>query len=588
MNTNNNLNPTAVSRQHSQGQDPEEGDKISNPSIGDVVQSSLSSTDNSAGVLTRSKRKIYSVSPVIENPIKISQLSLGESDRLLKNFKFLECVIDPEYAIRHDAIQQSDQLLIPVLNFLQVRGLRDFNKKCGSNGIPSNLSLAKVDDRVGFGVFLNTDASPILRDNLVGMYTGKLTLTCSKADLGPYVFHIGNCSKTSAVYQKWLEKNPSSKQPRISIDAQEVGNYTRFINHSDSDKANLRFEFARYIDSQTEKFAILLKAKKEILPGQQLLYDYGPLYWGNKRPADVSPSTYMLAPPDHIDQSLTSGKMQKAGDNELQESIRDEAIPKRNQNNEEGKELASNPSVAPELTISSYQPLSLTQFPYANFVPQFYWPTYTHYPPPAYFFHTTGGKSEQGVMSDADFQHEADNRELAHANHDPNSHLPKQSGKQTVDANLQSSPDNSSTSSHSRPPQENRFPVSIQLEEKLKVKALNLINEWIGNDDEIPNLLNPELQKILQKDLEKEVKKIRTAFPLLPSDMCIFIAILKLQFTKIIKKRFNGFCSVVIQKSGISLSISKDTDAKIRSEIEKFGIPIVRVLNSYLFNDYSA
>ena len=57
------------------------------------------------------------------------------------------------------------------------------------------------------------------------------------------------------------------------IDSKEMGNFTRFINHSD--KPNLELESV-YLKPLTR---MVFFAKRDIKMGEQLTFDYGTSYW---------------------------------------------------------------------------------------------------------------------------------------------------------------------------------------------------------------------------------------------------------------------------------------------------------------------
>lgn len=78
-----------------------------------------------------------------------------------------------------------------------------------------------------------------------------------------------------------------SKETPLVIDAQKYGNFTRFINHSDSPNIVSR---SMIIDGVSR---LLFFAPKPIAKGVQLTYDYGPYYW-RKRPAPIDLSREKL------------------------------------------------------------------------------------------------------------------------------------------------------------------------------------------------------------------------------------------------------------------------------------------------------
>lgn len=62
----------------------------------------------------------------------------------------------------------------------------------------------------------------------------------------------------------------------FSIDSEKEGNFTRFINHSDFPNLESVAVFKEGV------FHIIFRATEDIMPGSELIYDYGDSYW-NKR-----------------------------------------------------------------------------------------------------------------------------------------------------------------------------------------------------------------------------------------------------------------------------------------------------------------
>ena len=105
----------------------------------------------------------------------------------------------------------------------------------------------------GLGLFSLVHIQP---GDTLGYYTGKV-LTDKQADRHPYV---------RSLYLLFICKD------HWVWGEGKYGNYTRFINH-DGDTPN-----ARLIVSTRWKSA-RFQALREILPGQEVFFDYGPDYW---------------------------------------------------------------------------------------------------------------------------------------------------------------------------------------------------------------------------------------------------------------------------------------------------------------------
>jgi uncharacterized protein len=92
------------------------------------------------------------------------------------------------------------------------------------------------------------------------------------------------CEYTGTVrkYKRRLDKKNSycfeykigdERKSHLTIDAKEMGNYARFINHSET--PNLE-PFAALVNGIIH---IILRAKQPISKGTELTYNYGPKYW---------------------------------------------------------------------------------------------------------------------------------------------------------------------------------------------------------------------------------------------------------------------------------------------------------------------
>lgn len=119
-----------------------------------------------------------------------------------------------------------------------------------------DLTIAWIDESIGYGVFTNRD---IPAHTYIGEYTGvirKRRFFTRWKNLYCFDYNIGSDRRTAFV-----------------IDAQDFGNHTRFINHSF--QPNLE-PVSVYCDGLVH---VVLYASKPILAGTQLCYDYGEQYW---------------------------------------------------------------------------------------------------------------------------------------------------------------------------------------------------------------------------------------------------------------------------------------------------------------------
>lgn len=123
-------------------------------------------------------------------------------------------------------------------------------------GIHPKVSLRFIDDEVGFGVFAAQRISPCA---LIGEYTGQLVEAKKRALASKF-----HCVR----YTTW-----DIGKKRYVLDAEKMGNFTRFINHSSQPNAGLQSVYWRGIPK------MIFVALKEIAEGTQLTFDYGAIFW---------------------------------------------------------------------------------------------------------------------------------------------------------------------------------------------------------------------------------------------------------------------------------------------------------------------
>ena len=132
-----------------------------------------------------------------------------------------------------------------------------------------DLTIAWIDNIVGYGVWTNRD---IPAQTYIGEYTGLLRKRFFFGrweNLYCFDYNIGEGRKS-----------------RYVIDAQDFGNHTRFINHSD--RPNLE-PVSVYCDGLLH---VIVYSRDKIQAGAQLCYDYGREYWNRRsEPRILTPTS---------------------------------------------------------------------------------------------------------------------------------------------------------------------------------------------------------------------------------------------------------------------------------------------------------
>lgn len=119
------------------------------------------------------------------------------------------------------------------------------------------LYLSFVSDVIGHGVFAH---QCIYNGDFINEYIGEFGLTRdSEKQDSPYL----------------IEKDCLDENVNWWIDSQRTGNYSRFINHSNSPNSKLYFTFFK------GRYRVFAMAIKDIEPDEQILFDYGDDYWSH-------------------------------------------------------------------------------------------------------------------------------------------------------------------------------------------------------------------------------------------------------------------------------------------------------------------
>lgn len=592
--------------------------------IDDVARSSISSTQAQTGIQTRSQARASVPAMIPAIPSQEISLDPEESNRLVQEFRLQESVCLENYNIDFSVIQTVDQPeTVAILTSDEELELERFNAEFNKTGIPSYLSIAKIDEELGHGVFLKPNAKPIPQGSIVGVYTGKMRLTSSNEHLGPYVFHIVKCSRKSKAYTQWLQEDRNNKDPLLSVDAEELGNFTRFINHGKENNANLEYCFRRYInvENNSEKIAIIFKAKKEILPGEQLLYDYGHLYWSHGEPVSITPSTYFLgrtiAPKSVKRESSkttgTSTKVQKIARDGIGRSNHFEIRRRNSADEREHKEPAIAPTASnlvafpappslmeqhqlqfglPQRILSLTPPPPILHAPYPPHASHFYdpvsaqnfytLPQYSLYPP---LFPQSSAQNDFGEELEIPFAHSS-------SPSNPLEQPPLPESPPSIDQHSGMEPYVPFASSSSQPNVQTGSHDSGILSLEQMDRANELIKKWIGNSVGIPNLLEPNEfdQNALKSQLLRESQSMMKFLSSwgVSVEHHKFFALLKIQAYLCLQKKFPEVStSVRLMSNGFKLVIKLDGIPQelqlLTEEANRYGNSIIKDIN-LIFN----
>jgi hypothetical protein len=138
----------------------------------------------------------------------------------------------------------------------------------------ANVSLRKIDDVIGFGVFAEQD---IQEGEIIAEYTGKVQslskLPTIDLSRDMEAFELTESEKKEYKRIKNIYDFATNYAGKYFIDAHDCGNLSRFINHS----------FLPNVEAvgipQGGLFHVVFIAGKSIKKGEQLFINYGIGYW---------------------------------------------------------------------------------------------------------------------------------------------------------------------------------------------------------------------------------------------------------------------------------------------------------------------
>lgn len=202
-------------------------------------------------------------------------------------------------------IIKRDHIEVPRASKKIIEEMPAIFKEIEKNGVPSYLLVQKLKGKLGYGVFLRPDAKPITKGSPIAPYSGQVILRPQNIeDDSDYIFTLLSDIRLTKEEQKIWDPTRRYHPKRlysVDLDAHKIGNFTRFINHSE--KPNIEALFVRIPKNKKglppAPFEMIYVAKKTIYPGEQLLVSYegeDKSYWGalNIKPFPMTPKTFMI------------------------------------------------------------------------------------------------------------------------------------------------------------------------------------------------------------------------------------------------------------------------------------------------------
>lgn len=164
---------------------------------------------------------------------------------IFESLDLLDEILTHTQQAKNDEIISSDRIWMGVYYDQEIQ-----------QGIHPRLIVRWIDDEIGFGLFA---AERILPCSFIGEYTGLVQERKSK-----HVHESNYCIR----YTAW----PMGKRQYV-IDARNMGNFTRFFNHSDTPNISLACAYWRGLPR------LIFISLQEISKGTQLTFDYGKTFW---------------------------------------------------------------------------------------------------------------------------------------------------------------------------------------------------------------------------------------------------------------------------------------------------------------------
>lgn len=175
----------------------------------------------------------------------------------VRYFPQLECADwTVEQWIRHRCTQAEKKGKIGKL----AQWLGKLHAKAIDQGSVPDVTIRWIHEKIGYGLFADR---AFAKWEFIGEYTGILRRRALFfPDINDYCFMYP---------REWISMRA------YTIDSEKQGNYTRYINHSDTPNME---SVSVYHGGM---FHIIFRTIQEIPAGTELTYDYGDIYWRGRR-----------------------------------------------------------------------------------------------------------------------------------------------------------------------------------------------------------------------------------------------------------------------------------------------------------------
>lgn len=184
---------------------------------------------------------------VIENPEKMELLQDFEylNDPVFESADILDLVLEKTFSAKSRDLIPGEKIWMGLY----------FNKEV-QKGVHPKVGLRWIDETLGFGIFAQ---QRIQSCTFIAEYTGVVKDLGKRTTKDNYY-----CVR----YTSW-----GIKRRKLIVDAQNCGNFTRFINHSETPNLGLQSIYWNGLPR------MVLVSLQEIKKGTQLTFDYGSLFW---------------------------------------------------------------------------------------------------------------------------------------------------------------------------------------------------------------------------------------------------------------------------------------------------------------------